>query len=254
LKEGWRCSRFAKFSVHSYSNTQLRRKEAKRGGGIRNYATSFALSLPKDIPQPNTSQWRKIAVEAIKAIALANNLDAREVWKNTCAVIHVENQKGKNNHLHLVVSNTHAGVFCKGITQRKTTLAVKKSFNLSVKKELKTDHRHYMAKNNNCRNKPLWAARAEKAELYEQAAELVKKYFSQLERWSNYIITKNKNRQKSTEKRLSKTAQDLVSLNIREAYLEDIESNIQKLETSLKTLLPDSSSPIKLRKKIRRQI
>lgn len=217
-----------------------RRKLGKRGGGVRNLATSFALSLPKDIPQPTPKQWRSIAAEAVKAIAVTNGLDPRLVWKNSSPALHIEHLKSKNSHLHLVVSNIHGGEYVKGITQLKTTYAVKQAFNRAVKRELGVSNTHYQPKKSNCGNKPLWVARAEKAEAlesdFQNTKKLFRQYFDQLRRWANYVVENNKNRERSTEKRIEKTARRIEAMkeytakneaiaDYYDVYLKQIEEN-----------------------------
>lgn len=161
--------------------TTFRRENGLRGGGVRNYATSFVLSLPRDVKQPSEKEWKKIAANAVKAIAATNGLDAKELWKNTIAVMHFE--KTKNNHLHLSVGNVHNNEVVKGISQLKTTFAVKQSFNKSML-DLGVDHKQYVPYTNGVK-KPLWKAREEKLEEEIKKFEKEKKLFNKLKKQLN---------------------------------------------------------------------
>ncbi len=143
--------------------TEYRQKEGLRGGGVRNYATSFVLSLPRDIKQPNDEDWLRIGKMAISAIAKTNNIDINTMKKHCNLVIHDESKGEKNSHLNICVSNVINNEVVKGISQRKTTYAVKNAFNFAVKKVLNENNMDYMPKRENVGKKPSWVIREEKA-------------------------------------------------------------------------------------------
>lgn len=145
--------------------TEFRRKNALRGGGVRNYATSFVLSLPRDIKQPSKNEWEKISLFALKKVSESTLVPFETLKALSHIVLHDESTTlDKNSHVHILISNVINNEVCKELTQKKTTYAVKKSFNYSVKKLLKVDNVHYSPKNKNVKDKPLHIARLEKAE------------------------------------------------------------------------------------------
>lgn len=135
-----------------------RQAEGLRGGGFNSEATSFVLSLPKDVYQPTDKEWRKIAENAVKDVAKANDLSARDLWQQSAVVLHREKSDKKNTHLNIMIGNIHKNEYVKGITQFKSTHAVKQSFNKSML-NLGVDHKKYTPKNSKTGNKPLFVAR-----------------------------------------------------------------------------------------------
>jgi len=156
--------------------TLYRQKSGLRGGGVSNYATSFIMSIPRDIKQPDLSDWKKISVELIKDLAKANNIDVNTMKEHVHIVLHDESRSDdKNSHLHVLVSNVINNEVVKSISQFKTTHAVKNSFNRSVKLVLNEDHLKYTAKRENVPKTPIWAFRAEKAKHIESVLHDLKK-------------------------------------------------------------------------------
>lgn len=134
--------------VNAYDERrEMRMKLHLRGGGLSNHATRFIIALPSEIAHPTTDQWKKILIEIITSVADVNGLDRKELSKHCEAVIHDESQSGKNSHIHLVMSNIINCTVIKGITQYKTTHAIKMAFNRAVKNVFKVDHRFYEPKN-----------------------------------------------------------------------------------------------------------
>lgn len=141
-----------------------RRKNGLRGGGVRNYATSFVMSLPRDIKQPNKEQWRKIGLYAVKQISETNNIDFQQLKKLSHIVLHNESDSpDKPSHLHILISNVVDNHVVKGISQKRSTYIAKQSFNYSVKRLLNEDNNLYQSINKRTGNKPLFVARSEKA-------------------------------------------------------------------------------------------
>lgn len=177
------------------ARTAYRREAGLRGGGVRNYATSFVLNIPRSLdPQPSVDDWKKIAVHAIKAIAETNNINFDKMKSLCHCVIHDESQSpDKNSHLNLTVSNVVDNQVVKGISQLKTDYAVKQSFNRSMKKVLGHDHMKYVPGEPG-KNVPLHVARAEKLEQLTQDVDAAERaYKGVLERfkvWSHLISQK----------------------------------------------------------------
>lgn len=170
-------------------NRQLYRSQnGLRGGGVRNYATSFVMSLPRDIKQPKPEEWRKIALYAVKQVAQANDIDFEELRKISHIVLHDESASNdKSTHVHLLIGNVLDNKVIKGISQFKSTYAVKKSFNYSVKRLLNESNEDYTPKKRRKKDLPLYAARAEKAENVMQKFSDFKK---SLTNWADSVLDK----------------------------------------------------------------
>ncbi len=145
-----------------------RRRAGLSGGGVSNYAQSYVFALPKDIPQPKQKQWVGIAAKAVKAIANENGIDPNKLWEVTGVVFHEEPTKSKNNHIHVIVGNIVDGKYHKGLTQKKSVYASKKSFNDYMLEVLEVDNKNYQALSQG-RDEPLWLARKKQAEKEERA-------------------------------------------------------------------------------------
>lgn len=133
--------------VDAYDKRRAERQRLGiRGGGVRNYATSFIVSLPDDLGHPDKKTWRNILKTVLLKVAEANGLDPKTLAKHSRAVIHDERKSGKNSHIHLVVSNIIDKKTVKGITQNKTLWAMKCGFNEAVKRFVGVDYKHYKTK------------------------------------------------------------------------------------------------------------
>lgn len=153
--------------IEEFDNRKLYRKEnGLRGGSVNNLATSFIVSLPTDIKQPTKDQWKQIGLYGIKKIAQANNIDYQELKKISHIVLHDEsNSKNKPSHIHILISNIHDNKVIKGITQFKSTHAIKKSVNYSVKQLLKEDNNEYVPQKSKVGKKPPHIIKIEKMEM-----------------------------------------------------------------------------------------
>ena len=140
----------------------FRQATGLRGGGFNSEATSFVLSLPKDVYQPTDNEWAVIAAKAVEELSNVTGVPVKDLWKQSVVVLHKEGSKNKNNHLNLCIGNIYNNDYIKSLTQLKSTYAVKQSFNKSML-SLGVDHKEYEAKKPNRGNKPLFAAREEKA-------------------------------------------------------------------------------------------
>lgn len=148
-----------------------RQANGLRGGGINCEATSFVLSLPKDVKQPTHSEWRKIAARVIRSLESTTGISAKDLWNQSVIVLHEEPSDAKNNHLNIMIGNVHDNEFCKALTQHKSTYAVKKTFNEEMMR-LGVDHKKYTPNKTKTRDKPLYIARAEKLKEQEEIIKI----------------------------------------------------------------------------------
>ena len=146
-----------------HERTLHRKTEGLRGGGINMEATSFVLSLPKDVKQPTPEEWRKIAADALKAVAKATGIPVSDLAKQAACVLHQEDSENKNTHLNIMIGNVRNNEYLKPLTQHKSTYAVKQSFNASML-ALGVDHKLYEPVRPKSGNVPLWLARERKIE------------------------------------------------------------------------------------------
>ena len=172
--------------------TKYRQKEGLRGGGVRNYATSFVLSLPRSIKQPTKDDWKAIAKLVIKDICKINKLPSKEFSKLCNVIIHDESQGNKNSHLNLCVSNVFNNEVIKGISQYRTTHGVKMAFNNAVKEVLGEDNYKYIPQHEKVGKVPLWKAREDKAKRLRLRAKndikIIRKSKSKFEEIQNKTI------------------------------------------------------------------
>lgn len=159
--------------------TAYRQKKGLRGGGVSNYATTFIMSLPRDIKQPTDNEWLKISAEMIKDLAKINNIKVDKIKEHCHIVLHDESKSDdKPSHIHVVVSNVIDNEVVKSISQYKSTDAVKKSFNRSVKAILNVDNTKYQPKEENVPDVPYWVLRQEKIKRYIKTAREIQQNFS----------------------------------------------------------------------------
>ena len=141
-----------------------RQQDGLRGGGVRNLATSFVLTLPKQYGHPDSKQWKKTLQPVFKAIGKELDIDPRQVAKHAFAVVHDESDSNKNSHVHLLISNVIDGKYHKKLTQKKVTAEVKNSYNIGVKNTLGINYKNHTPENPNTEYKDLWLCRKEKSE------------------------------------------------------------------------------------------
>lgn len=157
--------------VLAYDQRRKQRQlDGKRGGGVRNLATSFVLSLPKDIPQPTAIEWKKMMDIVVEELSEAIEEKAEDMAKQSFIVLHQEEGE-KNSHVHFLAGNIVNGEFNKKITQYAGTHAVKTGFNKAVKAVMGVDNYEYIPKQKNVKDKPLWAIRKERNKEIERKAE-----------------------------------------------------------------------------------
>jgi hypothetical protein len=151
--------------VKAYDDRKLYRQDkGLRGGGVKNLATSFVISLPNDIKKASDSEWAKIGDFAIKRLSEELNINFDILKKHSHIVLHDESKDpDKHSHLHVSVSNIIDNHVVKSISQFKATHTVKESVNSSVRNVLGVCNTTYTPKRNNVPDVPLWAARAAKA-------------------------------------------------------------------------------------------
>jgi len=155
--------------------TEYRKGKALKGGYVKSEATSFILSIPRDIQQLTDAQWKKLSNHVLKQLyahinkkivllnkknekfnlkhptkkqPLVNQISIEDFAKHCHVVLHDETaDPDKNNHLHIIVSNIINNDFIKPITQLGATYNIKQSFNFAMKKLVNEDHMKYTPKN-----------------------------------------------------------------------------------------------------------
>lgn len=176
---------------------KYRQENGLRGGGVSNLATSFVLSLPRDIEQPNEDQWRTLAGLSIKQLSIDIGVDFKKLKDNSVIILHDESSSpDKSSHVHIMISNVIDGQVIKPISQYQGTYSIKQGFNRAMRQVMKLDNKNHMAQNENVGDKPLFAARAEKAALRE--LELKAKEDNILNKFDNLNETLNR-RKKSID-------------------------------------------------------
>ena len=129
---------------------------------IKNWATSFCLSLPSNF-EVDLNSWNKVVERLIADVASTTEISEKIIKEHTHAVLHDESENpDKHTHIHVLVSNVINNEVVKCISQRKTTYAIKNGFNESVQAFWGVDHKKYKPKQSGKINKPLWLARQEK--------------------------------------------------------------------------------------------
>ncbi|MCW8834024.1 MAG: hypothetical protein OQK09_13235 [Colwellia sp.] len=153
------------------------RKENKVKGAyrVKNEATSFILSIPRDITQLSDEQWKKLSDHVLNQLwqhvnkkieinnkknlisnlkrphkkqPILNNISMSDFAKHCHVVLHDESANPDNkNHLHIIVSNIINNDVIKPITQLGATYNIKQSFNYAMKKLVNEDHMNYTPKN-----------------------------------------------------------------------------------------------------------
>lgn len=225
---------------------EYRKKNSLRGGGISNYATSFVLSLPKDIKQPNQEEWKKIGLYGIKQIAKELNIDFKKLRKISHIVLHEEKDNNKNNHIHILIGNVLDNKQIKGLTQYKSTYALKKSFNYSVKKLLNEDNSKYMPKSKG-KNLPLNVAREEKQLKILEQYENIK---SNINEWFKRILNDKNAYLKSKE--IALNIDKLEKLEDKKENIESVIDNIKYVE-DFELNLKDTNKITKKTKRLKRR-
>jgi len=144
------------------------------GAKHNNFSTSFVLTIPRSLKnQPSKSDFIEISKRVIKDIAGATGLPVKVVKQHIHIVLHDESASpSKSSHLHVLMSNVIDNKVVKSISQFRTTYAIKKGLNVSVKQLLNEDHMDYVPISKpKKKNVPLWAARQEKNILLENKAK-----------------------------------------------------------------------------------
>lgn len=232
--------------------TEQRRKNGLRGGGVRNLATSFVLSLPEGI-KPTEEQWKRMMGIVVTNLSKVTGESREELAKASLIVLH--NEKGnKLPHVHYLQSNIVNGAYNKAITQKRATMAVKYGFNRAVKEVMGIDVKQYKPLMTGQKDKPLWKAREDKAKEAEQTiqaaeeklsfmelqkAELrkLKKFVTlfktEIKKWVTAETEEQNRKHEKKLRELEKKAADNWSPELRENFIpyddiEDIESHKQR--------------------------
>ncbi|MCI2964731.1 hypothetical protein MO387_16780 [Shewanella sp. N2AIL] len=235
--------------------TLYRKKNGLRGGGVSNYATSFIMSIPRDIKQPSVDDWIKISRELIKDLAKTNNIDDTTMRDHIHIVLHDEScSDDKNSHLHVLVSNVINNEVVKSISQFKTTHAMKNSFNRSIKLVLDEDHLKYTPKQENLSKVPLWVSRTEKAKRMNAVIDDLKKTYknikSDITSWSKLFLSDLMNLKHITAKKAEKIA---INLNALEQTSSSVSMQYDDLVEQIENLKSDASGDIKVSTKRHRR-
>ncbi|MGH1462736.1 MAG: hypothetical protein ACRBB6_11925 [Neptuniibacter sp.] len=211
--------RLAQINSQITSRKLHRQGAGLRGGGINCEATSFVLSIPKDIKQPTAQEWKRIAIEAIKSLEEPTGIAAKEIWKQSVVILHEETSASDNTHLNIMIGNIYSNNYCKELTQKRSTYAIKNAFNNAMLR-LGIDHREYSPKNDKVGDKPLHIARKEKIIKLEKNLKKEFKKIKESKDTNKILILEIRNYIKLIKKTLSRR----LSLKEREEIDETIKS------------------------------
>jgi len=169
---------------------RYRHENRLKGGKVSNFCSSFVLTIPRSLAnQPSKSNWIAISKRVIKDIAGVTGLSEEVIKHHTHIVLHDESSSpDKPSHLHVLVSNIIDHQTIREISQFKTTYAIKRGLNESVKQQLNEDHMDYVPKTRK-KNIPLWVARQEKNIALENEA---KKLDEEINQKKNKLLKVNK--------------------------------------------------------------
>jgi len=227
-----------------------RQKNGIRGGGVNNYATTFIMSLPRDIKQPTDSDWIKISYQLIKDLAETNNIEINKIKEHCHIVLHDESKsENKPSHIHVVLSNVIDNEVVKSISQYKTTYAVKQSFNRSVKAVLGVDNAKYQPKQENVPKKPFWVIRQEKLEGYIKTAKDIQQNFS------SWFKTFKESLHRPAERHaeaLNKNIENMYQIHKKTALNADLEADFVEEQYSTDETPPEAK--VSSKRKRRRRI
>ncbi|EJD0676454.1 hypothetical protein [Vibrio parahaemolyticus] len=242
---------------------EFRRENGLRGGGVSNLASSFVLSLPRDIKQPTKKEWKKIAAISLKELSKDLDIPFDKIKNNSVVVLHDEsNSPSKSSHVHILVSNVIDGKVEKGISQYKGTYAMKKGVNKAVKQVLGVDNKHYAPKDENVGDKPLYAAREDnlnnkeekliesfnnkKAELKADKQEIkdLKSAFEKSVNFAkkimkNWIMSVRNNQKNELEKRAKQSAKVIVDMEEHLPEVAEELTNVARFEEEQAELLQE---------------
>jgi hypothetical protein len=152
---------------------RFRYENKLKGAKHNNFASSFVLTIPRSLKnQPTKSDFIEISKRVIKDVSSATGLSVKVLKQHIHIVLHDESAiQGKASHIHVLVSNVIDAKVVKSISQFKTTYAIKKGLNESLKVLLNEDHMDYVPITKKKKNVPLWLARQEKKALLETQAK-----------------------------------------------------------------------------------
>lgn len=220
---------------------------------VNNYATSFVLALPRNIRQPDHRQWGQITDFIITQIARANGIDRAKLKRHCHIVLHDESASpDKPSHINLLVSNVIDKQVIKAFSQKRTTHLVKQAFNRVVELALKESNMNYMPKRENVKNKPLYAARAEKAALTMQ---LYRKFEQHAKKWLRNVLSAFERKQADVTKMAKDTAQKFDDFDqIAEKSLSNqVFNDLENIEVTAQIKHKLKATPHSKRKRRRRK-
>lgn len=218
---------------------------------VKNYATSFVLSLPRNINQPTKNDWHNIIHFIITRIAKQNDIDREHLKKHCHAVLHDESKSiDKHSHVHLLVSNVIDNQVIKSFTQYRTTHLIKMTFNRAVELAVKESNLKYQPKNTNVRDKPLFAARSEKALL---TMKLFRRFEKHAKNWLKSVLKTFQRQQQ--EQLAQQTAAhfdnfDLVAENL---LADEVFNDLENIEQEVQISKTAQTTPYTKRKRRRRK-
>lgn len=230
---------------------EYRRENGLRGGGVSNLASSFVVSIPRDIKQPeNKKEWQKLASITLKELSTDLDIPFEKIRDRSVVILHDEtNSPTKSSHMHILVSNVIDGQVIKSISQYQATYAMKKGINKAVKNVLGEDNKLYVPKNTNVGDKPLHVAREDnlinkqekliedfnnkKAELRADKQEIkdIKSAFEKSVNFAkrilkDWIVAVRKNQKNELEKRAKAGAKVIVDM---EDHLPELASELTSI-------------------------
>lgn len=128
----------------------------KGGRPPKNVGRSLVFSLPKGI-RPSPEIWSKVVDNALNEVSKVTNIPKEDL--SHFAILHDE--PTKNSHIHLLMGQNPNGVYNKKLTNKTMITACKIAFNRTIKEEMNLSNEVHIPKKTG-KNKPLWAARADK--------------------------------------------------------------------------------------------
>lgn len=232
-----------------------RKSRSLRGGGIRNYCTSFILTVPRDIKQPSVKDWEKILSLVYATIAKQIDLEPSVIEQHAFSVLHDESSSpDKNSHVHLLVSNVIHKKFQKKITQKAVTQAVKQALNLGVLLTVQEDNSQYKPSKKQKYNKPAFLVRQEKLLRIEQQLQQLKltykKAIESIKTWSTYYLRSLTSHSERYAADAAETINETEALSTSAASVLD--TTVKALESSRQNM-PNETKVSPKRKRRRRK-
>jgi len=241
-------SHMAILDAHS-DRQQQRRDDGLRGGGVRNLATEFSLTLPAMYGHPSPEQWKEAIQPVLKAIGKELGVNPKTVAKHCVAVLHDEHKSGKASHVHLMVSNIMDGTYHKKLTRKDCTAKVKKAHNVGVLKAMGIDWRKHEPEETGVGHKDIWLIRKERALEKEAKASVDHKRASEHFDYAN-------ERGRAVNKAIDKNIDIAKQANEEGRKLKKVGKVLKSYARNLKKWFEsqDEKEELKLAKKMQKQV